>query len=192
MKIDQVPSSDPVTLAETNCIAFDSPKDPRTRRCDNQDHLGGALRKVSHYGIVRHRRPSQLNINLLSELHAYRGHVKSPPGYITGHEGAGFVKEIGSGVKNFKVGDYIVTPFTSACMECFYCKAGCSGRCEKCQLLGSPGLGGTQAEYFRMPLADSTLFKAPEELGEELVLMSDIYPTGWAKQHLLSSQRPPD
>ena len=113
-----------------------------------------------------------------SELHAYRGHVPAPPGYITGHEGAGLVKEVGSAVKKFKVGDYIVTPFTSACMECFYCKAGCSGRCEKCQLLGSPILDGTQAEYFRVPLADSTLFKAPAELGEELVLMSDIYPTG--------------
>lgn len=48
-----------------------------------------------------------------SELHAYRGHAKPSPGYITGHEGAGIVHQVGADVKNFKKGDYVVVPFTA-------------------------------------------------------------------------------
>lgn len=51
-----------------------------------------------------------------SELHRYRGHSRGnlEPGYITGHEGAGIVHEVGSAVKSFKKGDYVVVPFTTS------------------------------------------------------------------------------
>lgn len=97
-----------------------------------------------------------------------------------GHEFTGEVVEIGDGVKRFQRGDKIVTPFTISCGECFYCQKGFSSRCEKCQLYGTVVLDGGQAEYARIPLADSTVVKAPENIDEKkLVLMADIFPTGY-------------
>lgn len=97
-----------------------------------------------------------------------------------GHEFTGEVVELGDGVKKFEKGDLIVTPFTISCGECFYCKKGNSSRCEKCQLYGTVVLDGGQAEYARIPLADSTVVKAPPGIDEKkLVLMADIFPTGY-------------
>jgi threonine dehydrogenase-like Zn-dependent dehydrogenase len=64
--------------------------------------------------------------------------------------------------------------------ECFYCKNGFSSRCEKSLLFGSTLLDGGQAEYVRIPLADSSLSKAPPGIEDKyLVLMADIWPTGY-------------
>ncbi|KAF2422846.1 GroES-like protein [Tothia fuscella] len=115
-----------------------------------------------------------------SELHVYRGHQPSPTGFIMGHEFTGTVSEVGSDVKTFQVGDRVVSPFTVSCGECFYCKEGFTSRCAKSQLFGSTGLDGAQAEYCRVPLADSTAMKAPPNINPEaLVLMADIFPTGY-------------
>lgn len=97
-----------------------------------------------------------------------------------GHEFTGVVVETGSAVKTVKEGDLIVTPFTVSCGECFYCTRGFSSRCSKCQLFGCAVLDGGQAEYARIPLADTTVVKAPEGIDEKkLVLMADIFPTGY-------------
>ncbi|KAJ2972282.1 hypothetical protein NQ176_g7246 [Zarea fungicola] len=118
-----------------------------------------------------------------SELHRYRGHSKNNmlPGYICGHEGTGIIAEVGSAVKNFKKGDHVIAPFSISCGECFHCKRGVTGRCAKGQSFGSMALDGSQAQYFRAPLADATLFPAPTEAGLEelLILMTDIFPTGF-------------
>ncbi|KAI1998702.1 hypothetical protein LOZ51_002436 [Ophidiomyces ophidiicola] len=115
-----------------------------------------------------------------SELHVYRGHQPSDTDFIMGHEYTGIVQEVGSEVKTVKPGDKIVSPFTSSCGKCFYCKQGFSSRCEKSQLLGSKSLDGGQAEYVRMPHADGTVMKAPEGINDHaLVLMADIFPTGY-------------
>ncbi|KAB8343254.1 hypothetical protein FH972_022843 [Carpinus fangiana] len=115
-----------------------------------------------------------------SELHVFRGHQKSPTGFIMGHEFTGEVHEVGSAIKNFKKGDKVVSPFTLSCGECFYCKHGFSSRCSKGKLYGSAVLDGSQAEYVRVPLADSTLFLAPDDVPDKLlVLMADIFPTGF-------------
>lgn len=64
--------------------------------------------------------------------------------------------------------------------ECFYCKEGFTARCERSLLFGSPGLDGGQAEYVRVPYADSTIVKAPETISDRaLLLMADIFPTGF-------------
>ncbi|MCJ1284208.1 hypothetical protein MMC26_003539 [Xylographa opegraphella] len=136
-----------------------------------------------------------------SELHVFRGHQPSGTDFIMGHEFTGTVEEIGSAVKNFKKGDQVVSPFTVSCLECFYCKNGYSSRCEKSLLFGTNALDGAQAEYVgrtdpgwlksrtnwlivdqvRVPLADGTVMKAPEEIADKaLVLMADIFPTGKA------------
>ncbi|KAH8586245.1 chaperonin 10-like protein [Bisporella sp. PMI_857] len=118
-----------------------------------------------------------------SELHRYRGHSKinMEPGYICGHEGMGFIHKVGSEVKNFAEGDYVIAPFTVSCGECFHCMRGMTGRCSKSKSFGSVALDGSQAQYFRVPLADTTLFHVPKEenLGELMILMTDIFPTGF-------------
>lgn len=115
-----------------------------------------------------------------SELHVFRGHQPSPTDFIMGHEFTGYIHSIGSSVQNFKKGDKIVSPFTTSCGECFYCNHNYSSRCSKCLLFGSTKLDGAQAQYVRIPLADSTAVKAPEGVRDEvLVLMADIFPTGW-------------
>jgi threonine dehydrogenase-like Zn-dependent dehydrogenase len=97
-----------------------------------------------------------------------------------GHEFTGIVKEVGSAVKSVKIGDKIVSPFTISCSECFYCKNGFSSRCTECLLFGSPALDGAQAEFVRVPLADGTVMKAPSNIDDKaLVLMADIFPTGY-------------
>lgn len=92
--------------------------------------------------------------------------------------------QVGSEVKTFGKNDLVVSPFTVSCGTCFYCTQGFSSRCEKCLLFGCAALDGGQAEYVRIPLADSTAVKAPEGIKENaLVLMADIFPTGWFAAH---------
>ena len=81
-----------------------------------------------------------------------------------GHEFTGEVIEVGESVKTVRKGDLIVTPFTVSCGECFYCEHGFSSRCEKSQLFGTIGLDGGQAEFARIPLADTTVVKAPKDI----------------------------
>ncbi|TVY90889.1 putative zinc-binding alcohol dehydrogenase, partial [Lachnellula willkommii] len=97
-----------------------------------------------------------------------------------GYENTGKVVEIGPAIKSHKKGDTVVMPFTVSCGECFYCQRGFSSRCEKGLLFGTPSLDGGQAEFMRVPLADATAVKAPEGIDEKkLVLMADIFPTGF-------------
>jgi threonine dehydrogenase-like Zn-dependent dehydrogenase len=116
-----------------------------------------------------------------------------------GHEFTGIIKEVGSQVKSVKVGDKIVSPFTVSwqvfpslmitnfstanlghSLECYYCKNGFSSRCAKSLLFGTEALDGAQAEFVRVPLADGTVMKAPPEIDDKaLVLMADIFPTGF-------------
>ncbi|KAI9375078.1 chaperonin 10-like protein [Aspergillus egyptiacus] len=115
-----------------------------------------------------------------SELHVFRGHQPSGTGFIMGHEFTGEITAVGPAVRKFKVGDRIVSPFTVSCGGCFYCAHGNSSRCAQCQLYGTAILDGGQADYARVPLADSTLVGAPPAIDEKkLVLMADILPTGF-------------
>jgi len=97
-----------------------------------------------------------------------------------GHEFTGEVVETGTDVKAFKKGDRVVSPFTVSCGSCFYCAGGFTSRCARGKLYGTAVLDGGQAEYVRIPLADSTLCHAPATIDEKkLVLMADIFPTGY-------------
>jgi threonine dehydrogenase-like Zn-dependent dehydrogenase len=125
-----------------------------------------------------------------SDLHVYYGREKGIDHHTCmGHEFAGEIVEVGRDVKELKKGDVVISPFTVSCGHCFYCKIGLTSRCIENQLFGwvenGRGLHGGQAEYVRVPLADSTLMKLPEEVSiEEGVLVSDVISTGFysAKQ----------
>lgn len=75
-------------------------------------------------------------------------------------------------------------PFYTACGTCFYCSRGQASRCAQGQLFGNAlsadSIDGGQAEYVRVPLCDTTCVRAPTAIPEEmLVLMADIFPTGY-------------
>lgn len=120
-----------------------------------------------------------------SDLHVYRGlETGLDSGTVMGHELAGEVVEAGSGVARFQAGDLVVSPFTTSCGSCFYCRLGLTARCERGQLFGwvekGRGLHGVQAEYVRVPLADSTLVAVPEGTPpEEALFAGDVLATGW-------------
>ncbi|ODQ80943.1 hypothetical protein BABINDRAFT_165682 [Babjeviella inositovora NRRL Y-12698] len=115
-----------------------------------------------------------------TELHSYRGEMTPQPGYIMGHEFTGEVVEVGAAVKHFKAGDLVVASFTQQCGECFYCLKGYSSMCEVTTTFGGPALDGGQAEYVRVPYADTTLFRKPDDVEDSvLVMMADIFPTGY-------------
>ncbi len=66
-----------------------------------------------------------------SDLHLYDGYVPSmEAGDILGHEFMGEVVELGTGVRNLKVGDRVVVPFTIACGNCFFCEQHQHSLCE--------------------------------------------------------------
>ncbi|HEY5824917.1 MAG TPA: alcohol dehydrogenase family protein [Cyclobacteriaceae bacterium] len=125
-----------------------------------------------------------------SDLHAYHELEKGlDHGTAMGHEFVGEIIEIGKEVKSFRIGDQIMSPFTTNCGACYFCQIGLTCRCIHSQLYGwrehNIGLHGTQAEYVRVPLADSTLKKIPEGVSlSEALMLGDILSTGFfcAKQ----------
>lgn len=120
-----------------------------------------------------------------SDLHVYRGHESGlDPGTVMGHEVLGRVVALGAGVRRLAIGDRVVSPFSTACGECFFCLSALPARCERGQLLGwvadGVGLAGAQAEFIRIPLADATLVSVAEELpAAEALLAGDVLATGW-------------
>lgn len=128
-----------------------------------------------------------------TELHAYRGEMNSPPGYIMGHEFSGTIVELGLQVTGFEVGDTVVATFTQQCGTCFYCTAGHSSMCEETITFGCPRLDGGQAEYVRVPYANQVLFRKPDDVPDEvLVLMADIFPTGYHGVNQYALRRTPE
>lgn len=120
-----------------------------------------------------------------SDLHVYREHEKGPDaGTVMGHEFVGEIVEVGKEVNGFSKGEHVVSPFTTSCGQCYYCKIGLTCRCLHGQLYGwmenGHGLHGAQAEYVRVPMADSTLFGIAEGVDhKDMLFIGDILSTGY-------------
>jgi len=129
-----------------------------------------------------------------TDLHMVRGTMPGmKPGTILGHEAVGVIEEIGSSVRNLRVGDRVVVGSTIACGNCSYCRAGYYSNCDEAnprgKLAGTPFFGGPvetgafdglQAEYARIPYANVGAIKLPEEVSDEQAIpISDIFPTGY-------------
>ncbi|MDF2432750.1 MAG: S-(hydroxymethyl)glutathione dehydrogenase / alcohol dehydrogenase [Mucilaginibacter sp.] len=165
-------------------ISYDTVEDPRI------EESGDIILKVTSTAICG------------SDLHIYDGGIPQASDMIMGHEFMGIVEEVGSSVKNLKKGDRVVVPFPIACGHCFFCTHGASPACENSNykhygpqgdlldgkggaLFGYTdlygGYSGGQAEYVRVPYADVSPRKVPDNMTDEQVLfLTDIFPTGWS------------
>ena len=117
-----------------------------------------------------------------TDLHILNGDVPEvTPGRILGHEAVGTVEAVGSAVKNVHRGDRVLVSCITACGSCRFCRERHYGLCR-----GGGGwilghlIDGTQAEYVRVPFADTSTYPVPAGVTDEQVLMvADILPTGY-------------
>lgn len=116
-----------------------------------------------------------------TDLHIKKGDVATAaPGRVLGHEGVGVVEETGSSVRGFKAGDRVLISCISSCGTCRHCRTGMYSHCSTGGWLLGNTVDGTQAEYVRIPHADSSLFPVLPGVDEGAqVMLSDALPTGY-------------
>jgi alcohol dehydrogenase len=116
-----------------------------------------------------------------TDLHILKGDVATcAPGRILGHEGIGVVEEVGAGVTELQPGDKVIISCITSCGKCEYCRRGMYSHCLHGGWILGNQIDGTQAEYVRIPQADTSLYKIPSGVDEDAVVMlSDILPTGF-------------
>ncbi len=116
-----------------------------------------------------------------TDLHILKGHVPScEPGRTLGHEGVGVVEHVGTAVTAFRPGDRVLISCISACGRCSYCSKRMYSHCTTGGWILGNTIDGTQAEWVRVPHADTSLYAVPEGADDEaMVLLSDILPTGF-------------
>jgi alcohol dehydrogenase len=116
-----------------------------------------------------------------TDLHILKGDVPScMPGRILGHEGVGVIDAVGPGVSAFKSGDAVLISCISSCGTCVYCRKLMYSHCTTGGWILGNKIDGTQAQFVRIPHADTSLYPIPAGADEEaLVMLSDILPTGF-------------
>ncbi|WP_413408638.1 zinc-dependent alcohol dehydrogenase [Paenibacillus amylolyticus] len=129
-----------------------------------------------------------------SDLHLIHGMIPNlQENYVIGHEPMGIVEEVGPGVTKVKKGDRVIIPFNIACGECFFCQNQLESQCDNSNEHGdmgayfgysgtTGGYPGGQAEYLRVPFANFTHFKIPENCeqpDEKLSLIADAMTTAF-------------
>jgi len=116
-----------------------------------------------------------------TDLHILKGDLPTvAAGRILGHEGIGIVDEVGTGVSRFHKGDRVVISCITACGKCEYCRRGMPSHCEAGGWILGNTIDGTQAEFVRIPFADTSLYLIPQNADDDaMVMLSDILPTGY-------------
>ena len=130
-----------------------------------------------------------------TDLHILKGDVPAvTDGRVLGHEAVGTIEEVGPGVTNLKAGDRVLVSCITSCGRCRFCREGHYGLC-----IGGGGwilghkIDGTQAEYVRVPFADTSTYLVPSGVSDEDVLMlADIGPTGYEVGVLNGGVQPGD
>lgn len=126
-----------------------------------------------------------------SDLHIIRGFVpKAVSETILGHEFVGEVVDVGSDIKNLKKGDRVSANCETFCGQCYFCKRGFINNC----LYGGWEIGctidGCQAEYVRVPFADTGLTKLPDNVSyENALFVGDILSSGYWGAELCEIQK---
>ena len=116
-----------------------------------------------------------------SDLHIINGFVpQAVEGIVLGHEFVGEVIEVGTGVKKFSVGDRVSANCETYCGECWFCRHGYVNNCEKGGWLLGCKIDGCQAEYIRVPYAETSLVKLPDNVSDkEALFVGDILSSGY-------------
>jgi alcohol dehydrogenase len=129
-----------------------------------------------------------------TDLHILKGDVPDvSAGRILGHEGVGIVEETGSAVRGLKKSDHVLISCITSCGRCEYCKKQMYAHCEDGGWILGHLIDGTQAEYVRIPYADNSLYPISAGNDEEaLVMLSDIFPTGFEIGVLYGAVKPGD
>jgi len=129
-----------------------------------------------------------------TDLHILKGDVPSvTDGRVLGHEGVGIVDQVGSSVSGFGEGDKVLISCITSCGKCDFCKKGMYSHCRSGGWILGNTIDGTQAEYVRVPHADTSLYRLPPDGDEEaLVMLSDILPTGFECGVLNGQVKPGD
>ena len=129
-----------------------------------------------------------------TDLHILKGDVPTVAvGRILGHEGIGVVAETGAGVTRFHRGDRVLISCITACGKCESCRRGMPSHCEDGGWILGNTIDGTQAEFVRIPHADTSLYALPADVDEEaMVMLSDILPTGYECGVLNGAVQPGD
>jgi alcohol dehydrogenase len=130
-----------------------------------------------------------------TDLHILKGDVPEvAPGTVLGHEAVGTVVEVGAAVTTVAPGDRVLVSCITSCGRCRFCREGHYGLCT-----GGGGwifghlIDGLQAEYARVPFADTSVYTVPAELSDEQVLfLADILPTAYEVGVLNGGVRPGD
>ena len=130
-----------------------------------------------------------------TDLHILKGDVPEVDrGRILGHEAVGTVEQAGRGVRTLRPGDRVLVSCISACGTCRFCREARYGQCLAGGgwILGHT-IDGTQAEYVRVPFADTSTFRVPDGAAdEEILMLADILPTGYEVGVLAGGVRPGD
>jgi len=130
-----------------------------------------------------------------TDLHILKGDVPAVArGRILGHEAVGTVDEVGDGVHRLRPGDRVLVSCISACGTCRFCREGRYGQCLDGGgwILGHT-IDGTQADYVRVPFADTSTYRVPAGLtDEETLMLADVLPTGYEVGVLAGGVRPAD
>jgi alcohol dehydrogenase len=132
-----------------------------------------------------------------TDLHILQGDVAAvTEGRILGHEAVGTVTEVGDAIKGLQVGDRVLVPAITKCGRCEYCQRNMPSHC---QTVGGIGwifghlIDGTQAEYVRVPYADTSLYQVPDGVSnEQAIFLADSLPTGYEVGVLAGQVRPGD
>ena len=130
-----------------------------------------------------------------TDLHILHGDVPAvTDGRILGHEAVGTVTAVGDAVTTFAAGDRVLVPAITKCGRCVYCQRGMPSHC---QTVGGIGwilghlVDGTQAELVRVPYADTSLYRIPDEVtDEQAIFLADSLPTGYEVGVLAGQVRP--
>jgi alcohol dehydrogenase len=130
-----------------------------------------------------------------TDLHILQGDVPAvTDGRILGHEAVGTITEVGGAVSGFSVGDRVLVPAITKCGRCEYCQRNMPSHC---QTVGGIGwifghlINGTQAEYVRVPYADTSLYSVPAGVSDEqAIFLADSLPTGYEVGVLAGNVRP--
>jgi threonine dehydrogenase-like Zn-dependent dehydrogenase len=132
--------------------------------------------------VVRVRRAAVCGTDLHTVAHAT--HV--PRGTVLGHEFVGEIAEVGPAVRGHRVGDLVVGADFTACGSCWWCRRGDHWECTERRFFGTgesfgPSLAGAQAEFVRVPFADTVLRPVPAGIGlDAAVFLGDTLATGYA------------